>query len=242
MRRPSGSARGGGSVRDLLRPAAVPGISPFSRRPCERHATAAACPRPAAVPAISWICHPGIGDPRGGIAPATARHRSAWWVPFPLAHAAGRSAAVGPSFPHPVHGAGRAPKALPGTVTACPPVSLAPGGSAMPMTGCHDAGFPRSRSGGDVLALRGICASTRAVEPAGRVANFSVRSRKRCSDSPSPSGTVASRRSLLCTNGRSITASTNSARQPGVICPEAARSDARAVPAGAGDTSAAAAV
>jgi len=37
----------------------------------------------------------------------------------------------------------------------------------------------------------------------------------------SPSGTVASRRALACTSGRSITASTRLARLPGVTCPGA---------------------
>src|SRR5262249_29455501 len=42
---------------------------------------------------------------------------------------------------------------------------------------------------------------------------------------------VASRRALTCTSGRSITASTRLARQPGGTCPGTARSQTRAVPA-----------
>jgi hypothetical protein len=76
----------------------------------------------------------------------------------------------------------------------------------------------------------GMPASTSAVEPAWRVFAPSVRSRKRHSDSVSPSGTVACRRPLACTSGRSITASTSIARMPGATCPGAACSDARAVP------------
>jgi hypothetical protein len=88
----------------------------------------------------------------------------------------------------------------------------------------------------------GIFASTSAVEPAGRVVDSSVRSRRRSSDSPSPSGTVAFKCSLACTSGRSMTASTRLARLPGAICPDAARSDTWAVPWGPGEvvTSAAA--
>jgi hypothetical protein len=64
--------------------------------------------------------------------------------------------------------------------------------------------------------LGGMSASTKAVDPAGRAMVSSVRSRRRSSDSASPSGTVASRRELACTPGRSMTASTKLARLPGV--------------------------
>jgi hypothetical protein len=52
-----------------------------------------------------------------------------------------------------------------------------------------------------------------------------VRCRSRSSNSVSPSGTVASRRVLACTSGRSITASTRLARRPGghARAPRAAR-------------------
>src|SRR5437016_10072406 len=73
-------------------------------------------------------------------------------------------------------------------------------------------------------------ASSSVVEPAERVTASSVRSRRRSSDSPSPSGTVASIRVLACTSGRSMTASTRLARLPGVMCPADACSDARTVP------------
>src|SRR3984885_14288543 len=73
-------------------------------------------------------------------------------------------------------------------------------------------------------------ASSSVVEPAGRVTASSVRSRRRSSDSPSPSGIVASMRALACTSGRSMTASTRLARRPGGICPADACSDARTVP------------
>jgi predicted ATPase len=92
--------------------------------------------------------------------------------------------------------------------------------------------------------VSGMSASTSVVEPAGRATVSSVRSRRRSSDSASPRITVASRRLLSCTSGRSITASTRSARFPGATCPGAACSDARAVPSSSGDfiTSAAATV
>jgi len=76
----------------------------------------------------------------------------------------------------------------------------------------------------------GMFASTSAVASAGRVTVSSVRSRRRHSDSVSPSGTAAFKRALCCTSGRSMTASTRLARLPGAICPDAACSDARAVP------------
>ena len=85
------------------------------------------------------------------------------------------------------------------------------------------------RGQGRGRGLVGIFASTSAVEPAARVSAASVRSRKRCNDSPSPRGTVASRRSLTCTSGRSKMASTRLARLPAVLCPDAGCSDARAV-------------
>src|SRR5580693_3094923 len=73
-------------------------------------------------------------------------------------------------------------------------------------------------------------ASSRVVDPAGRVTASSVRSRRRSSDSPSPRGIVASMRALACTSGRSMTASTRLARRPGATCPAGVCSDARTVP------------
>src|SRR6266849_3889724 len=66
-----------------------------------------------------------------------------------------------------------------------------------------------------------MSASTSTVQPTARVTALSVRCRSRSSNSKSPSGTVASRRALACTPGRSITASTRLARLPGVTCPGA---------------------
>ena len=79
-------------------------------------------------------------------------------------------------------------------------------------------------------SVGGMFASTSAVEPAGRATASSVRCRRRSSDSPSPSGTVASRRVLAWTSGRSMIASTRLARLPGAMCPGAACSEAPAVP------------
>jgi hypothetical protein len=46
----------------------------------------------------------------------------------------------------------------------------------------------------------------------------------------SPSGTVASRRALARTSGKSITKSTSLARLPGGLCPDAGYSEVRTVP------------
>ena len=76
---------------------------------------------------------------------------------------------------------------------------------------------PGGDRGGDHQRQRlagGMSPSTRAVDPAARVTVSSVRSRSRFSDSLSPSGTVASRRELSCTSGRSMTASIRLARLP----------------------------
>jgi hypothetical protein len=76
----------------------------------------------------------------------------------------------------------------------------------------------------------GMFASSSTVVPAGRVTGFPVRSRSRASDSASPSGIAASKRSLACTSGRSMTASTRLARLPGTICPDTGCSEVRTVP------------
>jgi hypothetical protein len=87
-----------------------------------------------------------------------------------------------------------------------------------------------------------MTASSKTVDPAGRMTAPVVRCRSRSRNSPSPRGTVASRRSLPRTSGRSITASTRSVRQPGAIWPAAACSEVRAVPAAGIVTSAAATI
>jgi len=87
-----------------------------------------------------------------------------------------------------------------------------------------------------------MVASTSRVEPTGRVMASMVRSRRRWRNSTSPSGTVASSRALARTSGRSMTASTRFARQPGAMCPAAACSEVRAVPAARMVTSAAATI
>jgi len=86
----------------------------------------------------------------------------------------------------------------------------------------------------------GRVASTSALAPAGWVLTSAHRCSSRCSDSLSPSGNAASKRAQSCTSGRSRTASTRLARLPGVMCPDSARSDARAVPSGPGEAAMAA--
>ena len=80
-----------------------------------------------------------------------------------------------------------------------------------------------------------------ALAPAGRVRTSGQRSWSRCSVSLSPRGNTTFRCALSRTSGRSSTASTRLARRPGVMCPDSARSDARAVPPGPWEVTSAAA-
>ena len=68
-------------------------------------------------------------------------------------------------------------------------------------SGDHEADGPPGSWPGPAGRPGGMSASTRAVDPAARVTVSSVRSRSRCSEPASPSGTVASSRELACTSG-----------------------------------------